>query len=248
MCLAIWSPARAQIQPPVPLSEEQRLSIEESVDAIFQELLEDPGNLEKTFRYAELSARLGNFEAAISSLERMLLFNPDLHRVRLELGAMYFRLGSYLIAKNYFERAASGTDVPAEVRARVDAFLTEIDRRMSPHQFGGSLFAGGRYQSNANAGPVGARVKVFGLDATLEDQFARQNDFNALAVLSAYHNYDFRNGRGTVWESSAAIYASEQFEQTQLNLLFFEVTTGPRMRLFSSDVNKASIRPYVIGK
>ena len=70
-------------------------------DALFEQMFRDPSDLEVTFRYAEVSALLGNFEAAISALERMLLFNPDLPRVRLELGVLYFRLGSFALARTY---------------------------------------------------------------------------------------------------------------------------------------------------
>ena len=75
-------------------------ALEQQYEEAFQVLFQDPGNLEKTFKFAELAVEIGNFETAISSLERMLLVNPDLPRVRLELGVLYFRLGSYQIAKH----------------------------------------------------------------------------------------------------------------------------------------------------
>ena len=69
-------------------------ALQKQYDAAFQEIFKDPGNLDKSFQYAELAVKLGNFEAAISALDRMLLINPNLPRVRLELGVLYFRLGS----------------------------------------------------------------------------------------------------------------------------------------------------------
>ena len=55
-------------------------------EATFSRMLQDPANLDVTFRYAELAVQVGDFEAAISALERMLLYNPNLPRGRLELG------------------------------------------------------------------------------------------------------------------------------------------------------------------
>ena len=101
-------------------------ALEQQYEEAFQVLFQDPGNLEKTFKFAELAVEIGNFETAISSLERMLLVNPDLPRVRLELGVLYFRLGSYQIAKTYLNRALEGPSVPDSVRERVEVFLAEM--------------------------------------------------------------------------------------------------------------------------
>ena len=62
----------------------------------------DPTNLDLTFQFASIATQLGNFESAISALERMLLLNPNLPRVKLEVGVLYFRLGAYPIARSYF--------------------------------------------------------------------------------------------------------------------------------------------------
>ena len=87
--LALGAPAMAQTDDAAELRAEY--------DALFQQLFQDPGNLDLTFRFAEVAVQVGNFEAAISALERMLLYNPNLPRVRLELGVgvLYYRLGSY---------------------------------------------------------------------------------------------------------------------------------------------------------
>src|SRR6185312_12696418 len=59
---------------------------------LFTQMMAQPANIELAFEYAALSSRVGDIEAAISTLERMLIFAPDLARLKLELGALYFRL------------------------------------------------------------------------------------------------------------------------------------------------------------
>jgi Flp pilus assembly protein TadD len=78
-----------------PAGGDEAGSLQTQKDALFQQMLSDPGNLDVTFAYADVSTRLGDYEGAVSALERMLLFNPDLPRVHLELGALYFRMGSF---------------------------------------------------------------------------------------------------------------------------------------------------------
>ena len=110
VCCALvmaWDPAPAvaQFKPQQALSDEDRAALEKQYEAAFQAVLKDPGNLDKTFRYAELAVAVGDLEGAVSALERMLIYNPKLPRVRLELGSLYFRLGSYAVAKSYLTRA-----------------------------------------------------------------------------------------------------------------------------------------------
>ena len=77
-----------------PVSDADRARLEVHKEALFQQMLSNPANLDVTFAYADVSARLGDYEAAVSALDRMLLFNPNLPRVQLEIGALYFRMGS----------------------------------------------------------------------------------------------------------------------------------------------------------
>ncbi|HEV7256209.1 MAG TPA: hypothetical protein VGN82_00385 [Bosea sp. (in: a-proteobacteria)] len=88
----------------------------------------------------------------------MLIFDLGLQRVRLELGVLYFKLGSYGQAKTYLTSATEQPDTPAEVRLRVQSFLTEIDRRQQVSHFSGFARLGLRHQSNANADPNGLNV------------------------------------------------------------------------------------------
>ena len=183
--------------------------LQKKYDDAFQSVFADPGNLDKTFRFAELAVQTRNFEAAISALERMLLINPNLPRVRLELGVLYFRLGSYQLAKTYLDRAVEGENVPDEVRQRVETFLAEIEKRLSRHQFSGSVFGGVRYQTNANAGPTSGTVLANGITATLSDQFTKTSDENLFVSANVRHTYDLQLQAGEVWETNLTVYGSE---------------------------------------
>ena len=113
------------------LSADERARLEAKKAALFHEMLRNPANLDATFAYAEAAAKLGDNEAAVSAFERMLLFNPNLPRVDLELGTLYFRMGSFEIARSYFAKAAAANPSP-EVRARIDEYLAEIARQAAP--------------------------------------------------------------------------------------------------------------------
>ena len=243
--LLTGAPAQAQFQTAEALTGQDFADLKAEVAAAFQEVLDDPANLDKSFRYAELAIRIGDYEGAITSLERMLLFNPDLPRVRLELGVLYFRLGSHSTAKTYLQRALEDENVPEDVRTRVLLFLEEINRRTQRHRYSGSVFTGLRFQTNSNAGPSNRSVKVAGFDFELDDEFTEQEDYNFFVVGNLNHNYDMQNQEGDSWETSLTLYTSRQFDQSQLNLTFLQVDTGPRRKLMPDSLDNASMRPYV---
>lgn len=220
--------------------------VDPDYEALFRAVLRDPSNLDLSFKFAEAAARRGDFEAAIGALERIVFYNPNLPRVRLELGVLYFRLGSYEMARSYFNSALAGPDVPPEVGFRVSSFLTEIERRTNVQQLSVYAQIGYRYQTNANAGPSSTLVRAFGQDAVLGRQFLNRPDWNAFGLAAVRHVYDFENQRGDVWETNVAGYIARQFTFNLLNLGLVELQTGPRLALSPEFLPGASVRPYVL--
>lgn len=213
---------------------------------LFASVLKDPANVDISFRYAETATRMGDYEAAIGALERILFYNPNLPRVRLELGLLYFRLGSYEMSRSYFESAISGADTPVEVRNRVAGFLSEIERRMQTTQLSFFGQMGLRHQTNANAGPNSLNVKALGFDAVLSRQYAKRPDWNAFALGTFRYIYDLENQRGDVLEAQLTGYYSRQFKVTRLNTGLVEGNFGPRLALLPDAMPGLSVKPYVI--
>ena len=74
-----------------PSHAANQLLKEADLERAFQVILADPADLDAAFEYERFAAVLGNFEAAISSLERMLMFDADLLQLHVELGVLCFR-------------------------------------------------------------------------------------------------------------------------------------------------------------
>jgi Tetratricopeptide repeat len=228
-------------------------SLEAQKDALFQQMVRDPANLDVTFAYADVSARLGDYEAAVSALERMLLFNPDLPRVQVELGALYFRMGSYDLARTYFEKAATGNP-PPEVRARIDQYLAEIEKSQSRHHLSGYFFSGVQYQTDANvAGSSQITAPVFGVPTlvTLNAPFTKQASGGVFASGSVVYSYDLGTQNRDTLDVTGASYLNHFFNDavTRLDLALLEVTAGPRFNFPNGGLigdKPASFRPYAI--
>jgi len=251
MLFALPPPAPAEAQAVATEEQELRRLYEE----LFQQLLAAPDNLDLLFQYAAVASRLGEYESAISSLERMLLLNPDLPRVKLELGALYLRLRSFELARAYFEAVRDDPTAPPEVQAKVAEFLAVIDGAAPGDRFAASLLIGGRYQTNANAGPVSDEVLAGGLDSVLDDEFRRQGDFALYGIGRVNYDSDILLGDGAtdwgldndaIWQHEALAYYARQIELTDLNVGLVHLESGPRFEVVGDEGGSLLfLRPFV---
>ena len=217
-------------------------AVQQDYDALFQQMYKNPADLEASFKFAEQAVKRGDYEAAIGALERMLFFNPNLPRVKLELGVLYFKLGSYELARSYFQEAIKGADAPDDIRAQVRAYLTEIDRRLARYEFSVFTTAGLRYQTNANLGPSSLMVRALGQDAILNSSFGKSPDVNMFQTLAAHYAYKIGT-RGDAIEASFLGLNSRQYKLNQFNFGLVEVVVGPRFAIGQN----ASVKLYGIG-
>ena len=97
-------------------------------DKAFQATLEKPSDPETLARFADLAVKVGDIEGAISALERLLLIDANQPEVKLELGVLYYRLGSKEAALTYLEGARSSPEASAQVRDRAEEFLKAARR------------------------------------------------------------------------------------------------------------------------
>ncbi|WP_187182171.1 tetratricopeptide repeat protein [Rhizobium sp. WL3] len=201
-------------------------AIEAKRKALFERMMAALDDLDTAFEYAALSSQAGDLEGAISTLERMLIYAPGLPRLQLELGVLYYRLGAYETARQYFEGAKATGDVPPEVSAKVDQYLTAIDRRGAPSQLSGMLRTGLRYQSNANAGPLNSTVTLNGLSYTLDDLSVAGEDFNAFVNGGLRYRHD-TDIQGLSLEAGVSGYAAGYRDRDTLNTAAVDAYAGP---------------------
>ena len=210
--------------------------------ALLQVMLQQPDNLDTAFEYATISARLGDFEAAISTFERMLVYAPGLPRVELELGVLYFRLGSFDAARYYFESALKTPNVPPEVEQKVNTYLAAIDNREDPTEFKATIALGLRYQSNANAGPGGRRVILNGTPFLLSETSTGRSDVNGYIAGHFHWGYDLGT-QGDLLEGDLLTYVARYYDQVRLDTGIAELTLGPsfNMERINIDNTRAGI-------
>ena len=188
--------------------------------------------------------KAGDIESAISTDEQLLFYNPSLSRVRFELGILYFRLGSYEMARGYFQSALAMRDISAELRQQAEQFIAAINKKLLPDQFSGFAQTGIRYQTNASAGPGQQALLASG--QTFDSRFLARPDWNWFGAFGVNYSHDFENQRGDTFEASALGYDAQQFAAHQFDVGLLELRAGPRFSLDPGNLNGLSIKPYAV--
>jgi len=210
-------------------------------------MVRQPDNLDVLFKFATLASQTGDLEGSISALERMLLINPNLPRVRLELGVLYFRLASYEVARTYLASVLASASLPPEVRSRAQEYMAEIEKRQSPSRFAGEVFAGTRYQSNANLGPANSVVRLFGQSANLNQTALGKPDWGAVVSGQLRHFYDLGTQDKAAVETQLTAYVNRQFQFSAANVSLLDLTSGPRFQIFQGSFEDVVLRPFLTG-
>ena len=205
----------------------------------------DPSDLDVAFTYAALSARAGDVESAIATLERMLIFAPGVPRLQLELGVLYFRIGAFEHARSYFEQALAAENVPPEVRTKVEDYLVTIDKEEQLSSFSGMVVVGVRGQTNANAAPENRTVNINGLDFLLDEDAVGDPDVNAFSTGVYRYSRDLQN-QGDRIDVNLVTYGAAYLGHDELNTALAELTAGPVFDLDRFGMKGASIGIYGI--
>jgi hypothetical protein len=225
-----------------------QLSVEELTkrrDALFEKMISDLTNLDVAFEFAAVSTQLGDYEGAIVAYERLLIINPDLPRVRYELGVLYFALKSYPASQTYLESVLQLADAPPDLQQQANALLQQIAVAKTRNVFLGNVTLGMRYQSDANSAPGSATLRILGNDVRLQGPGTSRSDWNGFANAYFRDTYALDDGDDApLWESNATLYGTRQILVTSLDLTLVQVTSGIRFHPVSGD--GLTIRPHVI--
>lgn len=201
----------------------QAVSSPAALDAALKRVQMNPTDLEASFELSLVAAQTGDFRTAISALERILIANPALSNIKLELGVLYLRTGQTLLGERYIEEAIGDPSAPPVVKARAGELLTVARQRNE----GRYSFGQARLTFGAHSNPLEAEG---GSDA----------DVSVAGSISGTFRKDlgFQAGHAFVFSASAYArrYADTSSENTEsisfstgVDLVFEEWANNPMM-------------------
>jgi tetratricopeptide (TPR) repeat protein len=95
----------------------------------FEEMYAHPGDVDATLKYSSLAVELEDYEAAVSPLERILMMNPNLPEIRLEVGVLYFLMNSFDTAKMHLELVREDATATDAQKTRAVDYLSKINKK-----------------------------------------------------------------------------------------------------------------------
>ena len=134
---------------------------------------------ETLFLLGTIAVAEKDYDAAIAYYRHILVNEPDVERVRLELARAFFLKGDYDNADRQFRFARAG-DVPDAIKANIDRFLSAISRlREWTFNFSFALAP----DTNENAATGVSLIDIYGLPFTLDPNARRKSGLGAAGEI-----------------------------------------------------------------
>ena len=163
------------------------------------------------FLYGSIAMAREDWQTAIARFRAMLIRDPTLPRVRLDLALAYFRAKEDSSAAYHFRQVLGDEDLPPVVRARTLAFLDTIRRRKT---WSVSAAVSLAPDSNINAATSSREVNLFGLAGpTLGGRAANQRGGPERHYLGGIRSTHLTGSE--VSDQRPPVYADLRAEQVQ---------------------------------
>ncbi|RZJ25839.1 MAG: hypothetical protein EOO54_04985 [Haliea sp.] len=218
--------------------------------------MDQPEDLTLWSKYAQLLVQAGNYEGGIAALERLLLDPATLPGVRLEVAALYFRLGSYAMAETMVRTALADSRLQGEQRTLAVALLADVQKRNQRSQLSGNFVFGLRHQTNPTYRTDRGQVFSAGVLGPLaaDQRPDAGNDLNLAVRLQHQYDLDLQNSAMIASTFGAALvdYRSSSGSRLEAGLNrpqdlgLLEFTTGVQFKPFPSAVSGLTLRPHIL--
>ncbi len=195
----------------------------------FPAILAAPDDSNLNLSYAREQARQGNLAVAASTLERILINEPNRHSVRLFHAVVLYRLGDLQGARDQLRRLESVPLTPLQ-RAEAASYTRRIEQGLATQSFSGSLSVGVAWEEDA-AGAyftafdlLGAPPAEEGVSSEVTLTLEGRADLGSEKVWEVY-------GTGLLHDHSRLSGAAIDFQRAGLELGLARTTRLSRSRL-----------------
>ena len=194
----------------------------QDADAALRRVLVDPADPEASFELARAAAEAGDLTSAIAALERLLILNPRLDNIKLELGVLYLETGATELGERLIREALENPEVPPDVRERAEEFLAAAEAANDPLRVAGSVTVGLLAESNANSAPSSVSELGFELDPEAQGQ----SDVSGFVQGDVRLRYDLGLQAGHELALDAAYYGQRYGDLSEIDFGRLSLSTG----------------------
>jgi hypothetical protein len=210
--------------------ESARKKFLEKVEKVtFEQILSQPDNIELNFQYAQQQVRENDLLGAASTLERILLINPNLAQVRLFYAVVLYRLDNLSEAERELN-TLSALPMPDSLRQELKLYKRQIRLRKKRTRFNLRESLGYQFDSNRNASPS-SKHRLFAeipLDVSGKDTRRPDASFLNITSIDVTHDLGFQAGHDVF--ASFTYFLQNQTAVDNLDLTSFQYEFGGTYR------------------
>jgi len=200
---------------------------EDERDVAYADVLSAPDDVALNFRFAKSQVRRGDLKGASTTLERILLMEPDLPRIRLFYAVVLYRLGNLHEAEREFQ-AVAALPLADPLRGEVEGYLSRIAREQRLHRYTTSLAVGAQHDTNRNASPSSRAMLFQDQVIPLAGSSLREPDLSFISVFNAGVERDLATQEGDKLNASLSYYDAAQHDLEEFELQALTLDTGAR--------------------
>lgn len=222
---------------------EQLRPLEPGEAVTYDDILQHPDDIDLNYRFAQSQVAAGELRGAATTLERILLLEPDLARVRLLYAVVLYRLDNLNESEREF-RSVLQLPMTDSLRVEVDYYLEQIALRRKTTRYTATLGGGMQWDSNRNAGPVGDEVLF--LDTPFElVEGKKEDDWSGVGLATLRVDHDLGYDAGHKLMGGLQVYGQKQIDVTDLDLMALSGEFGGLYRSQWADVQPGIYGSYV---
>ena len=148
-----------------------RISILEGLEAA---IFERPTDIQLNLQLFQEYLKVGAFESAEITLDRILIFDPSSRYAKILLAETRLKLGKLPSARSILIELLNADDLPDEMRTRADTLLSQIDKQLDPTSLQTSVMVATGRTNNVFSAPDDNRLSFLGtlIPSTTPDEHA----------------------------------------------------------------------------
>jgi tetratricopeptide (TPR) repeat protein len=219
-------PKRAQVEQEQAVQTSQEAAKFSADGGVtYEQVLGDPDNVDLNYRYALVQIQRGDLKSASATLERILLINPNLPKVRLLYAVVLLRLDNLVESERELSTVLKGNP-PDNIRAEAEQYLKEVKKRQKKTQLSGRLSVGLEYDDNRNSTPAEGKRLFAAIPIQLTGENLRRDDVSQIYMVNVEARRDLGTQRGHELFLNGNYYQAHQVLLKTLNLQAFSLQGG----------------------
>ena len=200
----------------------------DATNAELQKALENT-TTQSALAVAEKAIAEGRYEQAVGILTGLLLGDPDNASLKLLIGDLYSRMGSFAQARTYVEDALDSGSLSADETQNAETILALMGGGApvkDVFSLSGRVSSGLRYRTNATGGTTSAVVIINDQVVASNDNAQKESDTDWFLSGSARAVYVLDAESKLNIDTRGFLLVRKQFAETQNDLIVGELTPG----------------------